>query len=119
MTFLNVLNSVEIFVIVYLCLGVALGIGGLHRKVPELEGGSRGFRVILYPSLIVLWPLIVHRLVSPAREHSNYEFQKLRRLQTPIFIFLALSGLFFAGLAVSSRQSAHDTAPPAVLNSQK
>lgn len=49
----------------YLAIGVAIGVPfvllGVQRIDPSAVGATRGFRAIILPGVIALWPLILRR----------------------------------------------------------
>ena len=65
---------------VYLAIGLiaatALLVRGLGRLDPAADGASLGFRAIVFPGLVALWPLLVRRWLSgtsaPHRESNAH-----------------------------------------------
>lgn len=79
------MNAVEVVRILvwiaqgYLALGVVLSVPlalfFLHRIDPAARGGTWGFRIIVIPGLVILWPLFLWRLVrkqSTPRESNAH-----------------------------------------------
>ena len=55
---------------VYAALGAIFAIAfvtrGVERLDPAAKGASRGFRLIIVPGVVALWPLLLRRWISGA-----------------------------------------------------
>ena len=79
---LNVLTVTWLvrFVGLYLLAGLVFGvpfvIKGAGRIDPAATEGTRGFRILILPGVIALWPLLVRRWLSgktePPQEHNAH-----------------------------------------------
>ncbi len=90
------MNSVEVarifvwFVQGYLAFGVILSVPlalfFLHHIDPAARGGTWGFRIIVLPGLILLWPLFLGRLVSkrvaPTESNAHRQLAAVRLKRT-------------------------------------
>jgi hypothetical protein len=58
-------NALLVLVAAYLAAGVAFAVvlhaGGLARVDANAARGSRGFRIVVTPGLILLWPVLLGR----------------------------------------------------------
>ena len=56
----------------YLLLGVIFAVPfvarGVNRVDPAAVKGTRGFRMLIYPGVVALWPLLASRLLRGVRE---------------------------------------------------
>lgn len=46
---------------VYAAIGLWFGIVGIQRVDPLVKGSSVGFRLIILPGVVALWPLLLRR----------------------------------------------------------
>ncbi len=60
-------NAFVIAVYAYVALGALTGVlivSGLGRVDSEARGSGAGFRIIIFPGIIALWPLMLKRFVQ-------------------------------------------------------
>lgn len=64
---------------VYAVVGVAFAVPfvlrGVNRIDPAAFGGSRGFRLIIIPGVVALWPILLRRLLvdtEPPEERNAH-----------------------------------------------
>lgn len=83
-------NAVASVLGFYLVLGVLYGLFfisfGAGRMVPAARGGGLGFRLIILPGAVLLWPVLLTRLIKgyPRPEPPR----PLRRLHVRLWVFL-------------------------------
>jgi hypothetical protein len=71
--------------LLYLAMGVAFGIPfvwrGVHRIDPAAPGSTWGFRLLILPGVVALWPLLAVRWLSgkPPPEERNAHRLAARR----------------------------------------
>jgi hypothetical protein len=57
----------------YLLIGCIVGVPfvavGVGRVDASAHGASLGFRLLILPGVVALWPLIVVKWLTPARNH--------------------------------------------------
>lgn len=62
------LNGFVLLAALYLALGILFGVPfvlrGVNRIDPVAREGSRGFRLIILPGVVALWPLLARRWIS-------------------------------------------------------
>ena len=89
------MNAVEVIRLLvwivqgYLALGVVLSVllalFFLHRIDPAAQGSTWGFRIIVIPGMVLLWPLLLWRLVrkqsapTELNAHRNLAAARLNR----------------------------------------
>ncbi len=65
-------NALATALLVYMALGILFAIPfllrGLRRIDPPTEGSTRGFKLIILPGVIALWPLLAWRWQRGATE---------------------------------------------------
>ena len=89
-----------------LCIGVAFLLFGLER-VDASARGAYGFRPLLLPGLVLLWPLVIWRwLELPAPETQPSLRRRHKRAHAAIWSGLALGLTLILGTALLLRQ--HD-----------
>ena len=54
-----------------LLFGVPFVLRGVDRIDPDVRGGTRGFRLLILPGVVALWPLLVRR--GPAAAEAGEE----------------------------------------------
>lgn len=69
-----------VFFLAYLALGIAFSVPfvafGLQRVDADAKGGTFGFRLIIIPGVVALWPLLLQRWVrgegsAPAERNAH------------------------------------------------
>jgi hypothetical protein len=97
-------------------LGVALAflLFGLDRIDPAARG-AYGFRPLLLPGLVLLWPLVVWRWLDAATQTGRPPSLRRRHKRAHAVLWLILAGLLplVLGTALALRQ--HDLPAPASL----
>jgi hypothetical protein len=90
---------------VYLLVGLVVAVLFFTRWLkdfdPSAKDGSGGFRVLVTPGIIALWPLIVMKVFMIGRRSEGDGAETLRRMHRIAFILIAILGtlLFAAALA--------------------
>ena len=72
---------------VYLAIGVLFAIPfvlkGVSRVDPVAAEGSQGFRVLIFPGVVALWPLMLARFISkssaPSEERNAHRRAAVQR----------------------------------------
>ena len=68
----SVAEWISILVGIYLALGIvfaiAFSIRGIRKIDPGTEGGSWGFRLIILPGVVGLWPFLAKRWLTGVTE---------------------------------------------------
>ncbi len=77
--------------------------------------GSRGFRFLITPGLIVLWPLVLRRVRSPEPVAAYQGAEGLRRAHLFAFILLAVFGMVVFTTALFWRAPAFADLPAVEL----
>jgi len=117
---LILIDTLERIFLAYIGLGFLYAIYFYKRRLGQLEPasqkGSWGFKWILFPSVLVLWPLIVVKGQSPEQKISRLKSSNhLRQLQSPLFAFSAILALLALFAAVKGRDSIHFQLAPSAL----
>ncbi len=60
--------SLQVYLAVGLVVAVALELRGLARLDAAVTGSSWGFRFVIFPGLVALWPLFLRRWVLGSSE---------------------------------------------------
>lgn len=93
-----------------LCVGVAFLLFGLDR-VDAAARGAYGFRPLLLPGLVLLWPLVIWRwLDAPSSGAQPSLKRRHKRAHAAIWAGLALALPLILGAALMLRQ--HDLPAP-------
>ena len=58
----------QLYLLIGVLAAVALQVSGLKRLDPAVTESSRGFRVLIFPGLVALWPLMLKRWLSGVSE---------------------------------------------------
>jgi hypothetical protein len=77
-----ILGSIGIYLSVGLVVAVTLAVGGLGRIDPQAREGTLGFRLLVLPGAIALWPLLLRRWragTGPPEERSPHRDLGRRR----------------------------------------
>ena len=68
----TILTWLLLALVLYLAVGVLFAIPFCARGVrtvdPDAERGSRGFRLLIFPGTVALWPLLLKRWMSGTGE---------------------------------------------------
>lgn len=89
----------------YVLIGVVVAVLFFTRWLkdfdPSAKDGSGGFRVLVTPGIIALWPLIVMKVFMIGKRAEGDGAETLRRKHRIAFILIAILGtlLFAAALA--------------------
>ena len=90
---------------VYLTAGGGVALLFFSRWIRSFDPlaweGSRGFKVLVTPGIIALWPWVVLKVLSNRKSPSVEGAAQLRRRHHLAFIFIAIAGslLFAAAIA--------------------
>lgn len=72
---LTIANGIALMLLVYLALGLAVAVPfvlrGVNKIDPVSSGSSWGFRLIILPGVVALWPLLLRRWLSGAPQPSE------------------------------------------------
>lgn len=103
----------------YVVAGVGIAVLFFTRWLgvfdPSARDGSRGFRVIVTPGVIALWPWIVMKVFLFGKRCNGDGAEKLRRNHRIAIILVAILGtLLFAG-ALVWRAPGFDELPTTVI----
>ena len=58
---LVVARVVEIYLVLGVVFGVAFAVRGVAALDPYASGSTRGFRILVVPGAMILWPLLLKR----------------------------------------------------------
>ena len=58
---------IEGWAVLGLVVGIAVAVGGAARLDPLTRTGSRGFRALVVPGALFLWPWLVARMIRGPR----------------------------------------------------
>jgi len=89
----------------YVVAGLATAVWFFVLRIKHLDapaaGGSLGFRILVAPGVIALWPLILMKAVRPPAGAGPDRAEELRRShRLAIFILAALGLLTFAAALI-------------------
>jgi hypothetical protein len=83
----------------------------IKRLNPSAAGGSLGFRVLVTPGIIALWPLILMKAVRPGSGACPDRAEELRRNHRTAIFILAAAGLLAFATALIWRAPAFNSLP--------
>lgn len=67
-TALTIANAAGLYLTLGLLVAVPFVIWGVKRIDPAAQQGTWGFRLLIFPGVVALWPLIVKRWVGATGE---------------------------------------------------
>ncbi len=95
--------------------GIAIAIWFFARHIKRLDpataGGSLGFRVLVAPGIIALWPLIVMKAVRPGIGGGPDRAEELRRSHRRAILILTVVGIMAFAAALTWRAPAFKSLP--------
>ncbi len=95
--------------------GVAIAIWFFARQIKRLDlataSGSLGFRVLVAPGIIALWPLVLLKALCPNRDDVLDRAEDLRRNHRRSILILALVGVLVFAAALTWRAPAFKSLP--------
>ena len=91
----------------YLLAGLVVAVVFFTRWLrtfdPAAVTGSRGFRVLVTPGIIALWPLILIKVFGQKSAPDATEAEALRRNHRIAFILIAILGTLLFAATLASR----------------
>lgn len=95
--------------------GVAIAIWFFARHIkrlaPPTAGGSLGFRALVAPGIIALWPLVLVKALRPDRDDGPDRAEDLRRNHRRFILILAVFGVLVFAAALTWRAPAFKSLP--------
>jgi hypothetical protein len=99
----------------YAVMGLATAVWFFAWHIKRLDapaaGGSMGFRILVAPGVILLWPLILMKSVLPPAEPGPDGAEELRRGHRRAIFVLAAVGLLTFAAALIWRMPAFSSLP--------
>ena len=59
-----IVAAVGIYILIGVLFALAFVVKGVNRLEPSAAEGSRGFRVLIFPGAVALWPLLAKRWLT-------------------------------------------------------
>jgi len=83
----SIANAVALLLVIYVALGLLVGIPfvlrGVNRVDPVAAGGTWGFRLIILPGVVALWPLLLRRWIAGAGPPVERNAHRLGATSSP------------------------------------
>jgi len=83
----------------------------IKRLDPAAAGGSIGFRVLIAPGVIALWPVILLKAIRPGSSVGPDHAEELRHSHRTAILILATAGVIIFAAAMSWRAPAFKSLP--------
>jgi hypothetical protein len=65
------LTAAGFYIVCGLAFAVAFHLSGIHEIDEDVKGSTWGFRIIITPACILLWPLLLHKWLNVLKQKSN------------------------------------------------